>query len=123
MLLLQPNPALWEERSLFVSPRDGDWLPRYRSVAQSAAAVPAYLLSTEVLGVKPTRPGFAEFAVHSSRGGLAWAEGVMPSPAGDIAVRWQSADDRFELAVTVPPGTRATVHLPAGKACGLNGRP
>lgn len=124
MLLLQSNPTLWEERSYMTSLRSGTWawLPRYRSVAQSASAVPAFLLSTEVLGVKPLKPGFAEFQVAPKCGGLEWAEGVVPSPAGDIPVRWERQKDRFEISVTVPQGTQARIELPPGKSCLVDGK-
>jgi alpha-L-rhamnosidase len=45
-------------------------------------------------------------------GGLAWAEAVHDSPYGRIESSWRVHDDRFELTVSVPPGTTAEVMVP-----------
>lgn len=83
------------------------------STCHAWAATPTFDLSTEVLGVLPLTPGFGRFRVAPQPGGLTWAEGVFPSPPGDIAVAWQQETDRFELILTVPPGAEADVTLPA----------
>jgi hypothetical protein len=93
----------------------GDWNTRYRSLAQNGAGSPAWYLATEVLGVKPTGPGFAEFEIRPQPGGLEWAEGVVPSPKGDIPVRWEKRGEKYTLEVTVPKGTKATAFLPGSK--------
>jgi hypothetical protein len=84
--------------------------------------VPAFLLATEVLGVKPLKPGFAEFEIAPKPCDLKWAEGVVPSPAGDIPVRWERQKNRFEISVTVPQGTQARIDLPPGKSCLVDGK-
>jgi hypothetical protein len=45
--------------------------------------------------------------------GLTWAEATYEAIRGPIAVRWERADGRFTLKVTVPANTTATVHMPA----------
>ncbi|MBK8027480.1 MAG: family 78 glycoside hydrolase catalytic domain [Chloroflexi bacterium] len=87
------------------------------SLCHAWAGTPTFDLSTEVLGVRPLLPGFARFSVAPHPADLAWAHGVFPSPHGDIAVEWSLADDRFDLAVTVPPGTEARVRLPEIAGC------
>lgn len=47
-------------------------------------------------------------------GDLTAARTVHDSPYGRIEVDWRRDGDRFRMAVTVPPGTRATAHLPDG---------
>jgi alpha-L-rhamnosidase len=49
-------------------------------------------------------------------GGLTWAEAVHDSPYGRIESSWRLDGDRFELTVTVPPGSEAEVRLPGDRA-------
>ncbi|AKJ64169.1 family 78 glycoside hydrolase catalytic domain [Kiritimatiella glycovorans] len=95
------------------------WETRYRSLAQNGAGSPAYHMLTNVLGVRPTKPGFAEFEVRPQLGDLEWAEGVVPSPAGDIPVRWEKKGGALHLEITVPAGTRATAIAPSGERTSL----
>ncbi len=97
------------------SSANGDWNTRYRSLAQNGAGSPAWFMATEVLGVKPVKPGFTEFEISPKPGGLDWAEGVVPSPKGDIPVRWEKKNGKYHLEVTIPEGTKAIVRLPGMK--------
>ena len=106
------SDTLWETWSPWTSIFPGRWAAYCWAEAQSAAAVPAFVLSAEVLGVRPTAPGFAEFEVSPQGGGLAWAEGVVPTPQGGIGVRWEKTADRYTLQVTVPKAGRGVLHLP-----------
>jgi len=82
------------------------------SKCHSYAATPAYDLSTDILGVYPTAPGFTKFRVEPHPVDLEWAKGIFPSVAGDIPVSWKWEDDGFELTVEVPSGTEAEIVLP-----------
>ncbi|KAI0911959.1 Six-hairpin glycosidase-like protein [Ustulina deusta] len=69
------------------------------------------LLSTYVLGVKPTKPGFLEWAVDPvAPDDIAWARGVVPTPYGPLDVSWER-DPAGDLVVTVipPNGTTGAV--------------
>jgi len=48
---------------------------------------PLNVIARYVLGVKPTKPGFAAYEVKPRLGGLKGVEGVVPSPRGPIVVR------------------------------------
>ncbi len=75
----------------------------------------AGLFSAYVLGVTPTAPGFRRFAVNPQAADLAWAEGVVPTPHGDIALRWDRLPSgAFAVKITVPPGTEG-VFVPTGR--------
>jgi hypothetical protein len=100
----------WEEWSW--ASAGTNWWPVYRCLSQAAHGSPAWFQLTEILGVKPTKPGFAEFTVEPKPCDLTWAEGIVPSPAGDIPVRWEKNVDDFTLTLTVPEGTVAKVKLP-----------
>src|SRR5262249_32830184 len=83
------------------------------SLAHGYAGAPTYFLSTLALGVRPVGPGFSRFLVSPSPAtGLDWADGVVPSPRGPIAVSWARASQAFNLSVTVPPASVATVSVP-----------
>ncbi|KAI1354588.1 Six-hairpin glycosidase-like protein [Xylaria sp. FL0043] len=78
------------------------------------------LLSTYVLGVKPVKPGFAEWAVNPVvTDDIAWARGVVPTSYGPLGVSWER-DSGGDLVVTVdsPNGTTGTV---GGAASGREG--
>jgi hypothetical protein len=73
------------------------------------SAGPVYLLPTYVLGVQPTEPGFSRVRIMPQLGDLQWAKGVVPTPHGDIAVRWETAPLRG--TITLPPGVAGEVIL------------
>ena len=68
-------------------------------------------------------PGYRRFRVAPvpPGGGLTWAEAVHDSPYGRIGSSWRLRGDRFELTVTVPPGTQAEVVLPGGGSVVVQG--
>ena len=65
------------------------------------------LFSSYVLGVVPTEPGFRTFSVKPQTGGLAWAEGVVPTPYGDVILRWDRTSAGLVVRLTVPQGAAA----------------
>jgi hypothetical protein len=73
----------------------------------SSGAAPA--LTSYVLGVRPTSPGFATFTIEPHTGISSslvyWATGTVPTPHGNITVHWQF-DNTGKLALNV--------HAPAG---------
>ena len=81
-----------------------------------------------LLGVTPTGPGYATFAIDPTRAGLVHASGRVPTPRGDIVVAWSRASSPgapFTLDVTVPANSIATVLVPASavKSVTEDGRP
>ena len=59
-----------------------------RSVAHAWSASPAIFLITELLGVKPLKPGFTEFEVVPCSSSVDFAKGSVPTPYGEIHVEW-----------------------------------
>lgn len=88
---------------------------------------PLIQMSSRVLGVTSSSPGFRTIAVRPMPCGLTWAKGKVPTPHGDVAVAWSSGADKFELEVTVPAGSEADVVVPvadfANPAVTVNGKP
>jgi len=66
-------------------------------------ATPTRDLMQVVLGVTPAVPGFGVARIEPALGGLAWARGRVPHPAGPIAVEVESGHDApGRLCVTSP---------------------
>ncbi len=65
-------------------------------------------------GIRPDAPGFKRIRIQPRVvGDLTWARATYDSVHGRIGSDWKLADGRFELAVTVPVNTTATVYVPA----------
>ncbi len=65
----------------------------------------------------PARPGFKEIVVRPyPAGDLTYVKASHESMYGRIASHWRKSAGRFELDVTVPANTRATVYVPAASA-------
>ncbi len=75
-------------------------------------STPLVQMSSRVLGVKPTTPGFKTMEIRPLIGDLTWAKGIVPTPHGDVAVAWKLANNKLLLNVTIPAGTEADVILP-----------
>jgi alpha-L-rhamnosidase len=85
----------------------------YASLCHAWSSAPNSDLSTEVLGVKPTKAGFAEIRVEPFPADLVWAKGVVPTPRGDVSVNWKRSGSTFELNVAVPMQAVVQLSVPA----------
>ena len=69
-----------------------------------------------ICGLEATEPGYRRFAVKPiPGGGLTWAECEHKCPFGLIRTRWEEANGRFRLSVTVPFGTVCELTMPNGE--------
>ena len=96
------------------------------SLAHAWSTGPTSALTSYVLGVTPASPGYATWQVAPQPGSLSWAEGVVPTPHGDISVKWASSPAGFAIAIEAPAGTTGTVVLPKGAgrySVTVNGHP
>jgi alpha-L-rhamnosidase len=77
-------------------------------------AVPAWFLSSYVLGVRLEGPVWTNRILIEPRlGDLTFAEGVVVTEHGPVPVSWNQSDGGLlSFSFTVPAGIRATVHLP-----------
>jgi hypothetical protein len=92
-------------------------VPKAGALADSAAHAwstgPVAALSEYVLGVAPAGPGYGTWTVAPQPGDLRWAQGVVPTPHGSIAVRWRREGRRsFVLTLDAPRGTAGNVEIP-----------
>ena len=60
--------------------------PYGKSLCHAWGASPVYLMGKYYLGVKPTKPGYAEYEVRPLLGDLKWMRGAVPTPFGFIHV-------------------------------------
>ncbi|HEU4702861.1 MAG TPA: family 78 glycoside hydrolase catalytic domain [Conexibacter sp.] len=92
--------------------------PRQASQSHYALGAVVSFLHRYVAGIRPLdeAPGYRRFAIAPTpAGGLTSARAALETPYGRIESSWRIADDRFQLGVVVPPGTRAEIRLPDGQ--------
>ena len=77
-------------------------------------AAPANLLPRFVLGAQPLSPGWERALIRPNPGNLKFARGKIPTPHGPLMVKWKN-DGKFSLSLTLPPGVKAKLELPAGE--------
>jgi hypothetical protein len=73
--------------------------------------------------MQPVKPGYQTFTVRPHPGSLRWAEGAVPTPYGQILVRWTRNGHRFSLKVVVLAQATAFIQLPDGRHVALPGGP
>jgi len=86
---------------------------RQNSQCHGWSAAPAYALPARVLGVRPLAPGFTHVLVEPQTAGLAWAAGVVPTPAGAVRVSWQRSPMLLRVEIDAPQSCGLVVSLPA----------
>lgn len=84
------------------------------SLSHGWATAPTVQLTQEVLGVKPVDAGYATWDISPQFGSLSWAQGTVPTKAGDIDVAWNVAGpNAYTLTAKAPARTKGTIALPA----------
>lgn len=79
------------------------------SLCHGWASGPVPFLSEYVLGVRIAREGCRELTVSPCLGDLAWAEGVFPTPYGDVSVRHERRGGTISTHVDAPQQIHVTV--------------
>ncbi|MGH9351260.1 MAG: alpha-L-rhamnosidase C-terminal domain-containing protein, partial [Terriglobia bacterium] len=85
----------------------------FGSLCHAWSSAPSSDLSGYVLGVQLTEPGYAAFRVEPHPSDLTWANGVVPTPRGDVSVNWKRENSAFELSVAVPMKSVVELSVPA----------
>jgi hypothetical protein len=77
---------------------------------------PLFVLYGDILGLRPTSPGFAEFDVRPQLGGLDSIEGTVHTVKGPLRIecRQRKNEKKLVLRISAPPGTKPSVVLPSG---------
>jgi hypothetical protein len=97
-----------------LNPQGQPGIAQFTSFAHGWAAGPTVALTTQVLGVTPTGPGFSAYDVVPHPGDLTWSQGVVPTPRGDLKASWTTTRDGFDLTATAPRGTVGRLAVPTG---------
>jgi len=123
MLDLMDNPIVWEAWGPFISHHDPvtsdeQVATRHqmrhaapRSLTHVSAVGAGVALTTDLLGVTPTGPGFQTCRIRPHPGVLDWANGVVPTPHGDLKASWERADTGLVLTAELPDGVTADLVL------------
>jgi len=78
------------------------------------------------IATDPGEPGYKHAVIHPHPGGgLTYARAALNTMYGELASHWELDGASFELQVSVPANTSATIILPAGQGAGItqNGAP
>jgi len=73
-------------------------------LCHGGSAAPVALLPRYVLGVRPLEPNWSAVSIVPHTGDLEWAEGTVPTPHGEIRVRWDRAGGGVRLEKSLPSG-------------------
>jgi alpha-L-rhamnosidase len=84
------------------------------SLCHGFSATPTYQLSRRVLGVAPAAPGFAEIELAPDLADLDHAEGVVPTPRGDVEASLERTKDGFVARYRTPTSVGARAVPPPG---------
>ena len=95
-MLFSGATSLWE------TPFGTDDFRAAGSLCHAWSSIHVYWAGAGVLGVEPLEPGFKRFRVSPRTGELDRAQGVVPTPAGDISVKWQKVHCKLMLEITHP---------------------
>ena len=77
-------------------------------------AIPAYYLSSYVLGVRSEGPReHRRLIIQPRLGDLQWAKGTVMSQWGPVSVEWRRFDRGLEFSLSIPTGKCACVALPS----------
>ena len=77
-----------------------------RSHCHGWSAAPTFFLSSIVMGIWPTKPGFAEVQIKPQLGNLKFVRGAMPTPYGLIEVSFERRGSELQTTVRLPKGVR-----------------
>ena len=71
-------------------------------------------LLTEVLGVQPAKPGYAEVRIQPTPLDLDFARGAAPTVRGPVEVDWKRDGETFVIEIVLPAGVTGTYVAPDG---------
>jgi hypothetical protein len=91
--------------------------PRGMTKSHAWCSGPTALLPEKVLGVEPIEPGWKQFKIKPSLCDLQWAEGVVPSVAGNISVKLKrlmkgKVETGMQIKAVVPENTTSKIYVP-----------
>jgi hypothetical protein len=83
----------------------------------NSGAIPAYFLSSNVLGVSETLPVSSKIInIKPMLGDLTRAEGTVVTSHGPVHVKWVKQGDGLSFSIDIPRGTKALISLPYNRS-------
>lgn len=82
------------------------------SLSHGWSSGPTAWLTEQILGIRPTEPGFRRVTIRPDLAGLVWARGKVPAPGGLIQVDYRAASG-LTANIEIPNGVQADVSMPA----------
>jgi alpha-L-rhamnosidase len=104
MLDPSTNQTLWEEWWRHGTGRNGRFVPKTRSDAQTESAFPPALIVEYVFGIKPLQPGLKEIEIIPQQSGVKEMKGTFPTPEGALTVNWTMNKNRQKVLDIKVPG-------------------
>jgi hypothetical protein len=84
----------------------------YSSNDHAWSAGPLYLMSSYLLGIRPTQAAFAEYTFLPQASGLTTFSGTVPTVKGNIVASFTNNSTSFTQTLSSPAGTTAIVGIP-----------
>jgi hypothetical protein len=110
--MLNLGSTITTEAWNFTDKPNMDWNHAWGSAAGN-------LIQRFVLGLRPLTAGYSQFLIQPQLGQtLTYAQGVVPTIRGPVSILASNGPGLFELLVTIPGNTTATVMLPTLGAAG-----
>ena len=103
-IVMSGTPTIWEAG---IHGKGKNAFAGNGSLCHGFATAPVDFMQSSILGVYPLKPGFRKFKVSPIHLDLDFAEGRVPTPEGNIHIRWDRIGDVFKVALMVPAGLTA----------------
>ncbi|MBO3799244.1 MAG: family 78 glycoside hydrolase catalytic domain [Candidatus Brockarchaeota archaeon] len=87
--------------------------PRTRSHCHAWSAMPAFFLSSFILGVRPRGVITNGVTIAPEPVDLTWARGSFPTPKGTVNIRWRRDEKSFTLCVELPSCLEGEAVMPS----------
>jgi alpha-L-rhamnosidase len=102
----------WEKTDFHAHLQADNGTGYFVSLSHGWSSGPTSWLTERVLGVRPTSGGFQTAEIVPDLGGLAWAEGDVPTPQGAIQLHVETKGGETTVRVTMPKGVDALIGVP-----------
>ena len=113
-MVRQGATTIWESWSLESAVGAEDSMIMWGAIDELCWGVVLGIRGPDYYGPSTMAPGFAHVTVRPQVvGGLTAAAGSLGTVHGRLAVEWRREAEQFSLAVSLPPGVRGSVSVPA----------
>lgn len=117
VMLQHPNGTLWEGWNLYTYNQSGAVFAKTRTSAQAEQTFHPDIFNRNLIGVEVLKPGMKEVQITYHDNGLEHMESVIPSPYGNITVKWELNGKANQLHITYPKAIKVVLNkhsFPAG---------